>query len=52
MAKTALVAIADGTEDIESTAVIDILRRCSVDVTVVSVMKSKTIKTAHKIEIV
>lgn len=52
MAKTALVAIADGSEDIEALAVVDILRRCGVDVTLASVMKSKTIKTAHKVEIV
>jgi len=36
--KTALVPIADGSEDIESVAIIDVLRRAGVTVTVASVM--------------
>ncbi len=36
--KTALVPIADGSEDIETVCIVDVLRRASVDVTVASVM--------------
>lgn len=46
------MAIADGTEDIESIAVIDLLRRADIDVTIASVMKNKTITTAHGVRIV
>ncbi|WP_348672937.1 DJ-1 family glyoxalase III [uncultured Abyssibacter sp.] len=38
---TALVAIADGSEDIESVTVIDVLRRADVDVTVASCMPGR-----------
>ncbi|RLU01137.1 DJ-1 family glyoxalase III [Ketobacter sp.] len=37
-AKTALVPIADGSEDIETVCIIDVLRRADVEVTVASVM--------------
>lgn len=50
--KKALVAIADGSEDIEAISVIDLLRRANIDVTTASVMKNKTITTAHGIKIV
>ena len=37
MSKTALVAVADGTEELEAVTIIDVLRRAKAEVTVVSV---------------
>lgn len=48
----ALIAIADGTEDIECVTVIDLLRRASINTTVASIMKNQTITTAHGLAIV
>ncbi len=42
--KTALVPIADGSEDIESVCIIDVLRRAGVEVTVASVMPAERLE--------
>lgn len=47
MSPTALVPIADCTEDIEAVTIIDVLRRADVDVTVASVMPALTVTCAH-----
>lgn len=41
--KTALVPVADGSEDIETVTIVDVLRRAGVTVTVASVAKSRTV---------
>ncbi len=47
MAATALIPIANGSEDIESVTLIDVLRRAEVEVTVASVHDQKTITAAR-----
>lgn len=47
-----LVPVADGSEDIETVAIIDVLRRAQFDVTVASVMPSLQITTARGTRIV
>jgi 4-methyl-5(b-hydroxyethyl)-thiazole monophosphate biosynthesis len=51
MAKYVLVAIADGTEEIEAVTVIDVLRRAGVTVSVASV-SGMTVNAAHDIRII
>lgn len=48
MAPTALVPIANGSEDIESVTIIDVLRRAGVDVTVASVHDERTVTAARQ----
>ena len=45
--KTALVPVADGSEDIETVMIVDVLRRAGITVTVASVAKSRTVTCAR-----
>lgn len=49
MAKKALIILADGFEEIEATAPIDILRRAGIEVTVAG-LESKTVSGAHGLQ--
>ena len=46
-----LVAIADGTEEMEAVIVIDVLRRAGVEVSVASVMTDRKITASRGVEI-
>ena len=48
--KKALIILADGFEDLEAIAVIDILRRGGVEVTTASAGSTRTVTSSHKIE--
>jgi 4-methyl-5(b-hydroxyethyl)-thiazole monophosphate biosynthesis len=48
MSKIVLAPIADGTEEIEAVAIIDVLRRAGAEVTVASVMKDRLEVTASR----
>lgn len=50
--KRVLIPIADGSEDIETVAIIDVLRRAQLDVTVASVMPDLQVKAARGTSIV
>jgi 4-methyl-5(b-hydroxyethyl)-thiazole monophosphate biosynthesis len=52
MTKTALIPIADGSEDIEAVCLIDVLRRAEVEVTVASVMDAPQITASRGTTIV
>lgn len=52
MSKTVLIPVADGSEDIESVTLIDVLRRAKADVTVASVMPGREIVAARGTRIV
>lgn len=52
MTKTALVPIADGTEEIEAVAIIDVLRRAGVAVTVASVMDRRQVTASRGVMLV
>ena len=51
MAKV-LAFFAEGTEEIECLTVVDILRRGSVDVELISITENKTLVGSHKITVV
>lgn len=48
---TVLLAVADGTEEIELITLADVLRRADIDVTIVSVMTQRQITGAHNIQL-
>lgn len=52
MAKTALIPIADGTEELEAVAIIDTLRRGGVQVTVASVMPELQVTASRQVKLV
>ncbi len=52
MAKTALIPIADGTEELEAVAIIDTLRRGGVQVTVASVMPTLQVTASRQVKLV
>ncbi|MBT5387732.1 MAG: DJ-1 family protein [Porticoccaceae bacterium] len=54
MTKTALVPVADGTEEIEAITIIDVLRRAGVEVKIASVNRSQNLQISgsHSIQLV
>ncbi len=48
MSKKVLVPVADGTEELEAVAIVDVLRRAGADVTVASVFKDRLLVTASR----
>jgi 4-methyl-5(b-hydroxyethyl)-thiazole monophosphate biosynthesis len=52
MEKQVLVPVADGTEELEAIAVIDVLRRAAASVTVASVVSDLTITSSHNVRLV
>ena len=49
MSKKVYIFLADGFEDIEGLAVVDLMRRADIDIKTVSIKKSKEITTSHGI---
>jgi len=50
MQKTAIF-LADGFEEIEALTVVDLLRRAKIDITIVSIMESKSVYGSHEIAV-
>src|SRR5690554_1967941 len=48
---TVLLAVADGSEEIELITLVDVLRRADIDVTIVSVMSQRQITGAHNVQL-
>lgn len=46
-----LLAVADGSEDVEMVTILDLLRRAQVDVKLVSVMQQRQVTLAHGLEV-
>lgn len=49
MAKNVYIFLADGFEDIEGLAVVDLMRRAGIRITTVSIMDKKEVVTSHHI---
>lgn len=49
MGKRAIVFLADGFEETEALAPVDIMRRCGIEVSLVSINKTQTVTSSHKI---
>lgn len=49
MAKKAIVYLADGFEETEALAPVDLMRRCGVEVTLISINQTKTVTSSHGI---
>ncbi len=50
--KQVFVFLADGFEDVEAIAIVDILRRASIKVTTVSINSDKIVTSAHNVQVV
>jgi 4-methyl-5(b-hydroxyethyl)-thiazole monophosphate biosynthesis len=51
MAKSALVFLADGFEEVEAVTPVDYLRRAGVELTTVSISGNKTVTGSHKVQV-
>lgn len=51
MTKKAIVFLADGFEELEALAPVDIMRRCGIEVSLITLNKTKTVTSSHNITI-